>query len=136
MSSPDQIPAITIAREHARVRVLFEGHDIADSNDVVVMHEAGRPPVRYFPRKDVFMVFLSQADKITRHPDKGEARYFTIYRDQHLVENIAWTYETPNAVFAEIAGRIAFRPEHVEFQVPGQTPADTAIEDETVEIDG
>jgi uncharacterized protein (DUF427 family) len=136
MTSPDQIPAITIAREPARVRVLFEGHDIADSDDVVVMHEAGRPPVRYFPRKDVFMVFLSQADKITRHPDKGEARYFTIYRDQHLVENIAWTYETPSAVFAEIAGRIAFRPEHVEFQVRGRTPADTAVEDETVEIDG
>ncbi|MGR4863356.1 DUF427 domain-containing protein [Caulobacter sp. LARHSG274] len=136
MTPPDQSPSTTVARERGRVRVLFEGHDIADSDDVVVMHEAGRPPVRYFPRKDVFMVFLSQADKTTRHPDKGEARYFTIYRDQHLVENIAWSYETPGAAFAEIAGRIAFRPEHVEFQVHGHTPADTAIEDEAVETDG
>lgn len=136
MTNPDHTPSISIVRERARVRVLFEGHDLADSDDVVVVHEAGRPSTRYFPRKDVFMVFLSQTDKITRNPDKGDARYFTIYRDQHLVENMAWSYETPNAPFADIAGRIAFYPEHVEFQTPGHTPADTAIEDEDVEING
>lgn len=136
MTSPDQIPSISIAREGARVRVLFEGHDIADSDDVVVVHEAGRPSVRYFPRKDVFMVFLSQTDKVTRNPDKGDARYFTIYRDQHLVENMAWSYETPKPAFADIAGRIAFYPEHVEFQVAGHTAAETEIQDEDVEIDG
>ena len=134
MTSPDPAPAITIERERTRVRVLFEGHDIADSDDVVVVRQAGRPPTRYFPRKDVFMVFLSQTDKITRNPDKGDACYFTIYRDQHLVENMAWSYETPNPPFADIAGRIAFSPEHVEFQVQGHTPADTPIADEDVEI--
>lgn len=123
-----------IARERTRVRVLFEGHDIADSADVVVVRETGHPPVRYFPRKDVFMVFLSQTDKVTRNPDKGDARYFTIYRDQHIVDNVAWSYETPNAAFAGIAGRIAFRPEHVEFQVHGHSAAETEIEDEGVDI--
>jgi uncharacterized protein (DUF427 family) len=123
-----------IVRERTRVRVLFEGHDIADSDDVVVVRESGRPPVRYFPRKDVFMVFLSQTDKVTRNPDKGDARYFTIYRDQHIVENVAWSYETPSAPFADIAHRIAFRPEHVEFQVHGQSAAQTEIDDEGVDI--
>jgi uncharacterized protein (DUF427 family) len=123
-------------REPGRVRALFEGHDIADSDEVMVVHEAGRPPTRYFPRKHVFMVFLRQTDKVTHNPDKGDARYFTIYRDQHLVENIAWSYETPKPPFADIAGRIAFRSEHVEFQVQGHTAADSAITDEGVEIDG
>jgi uncharacterized protein (DUF427 family) len=125
-----------IVRERTRMRVLFEGHDIADSDDVVVVHEAGRPPVRYFPRKDVFMIFLRQTEKITRNPDKGDARYFTIYRDQHIVDNVAWSYETPNAPFAAIAGRIAFYPEHVEFQVHGHSAAETEIEDRDVEISG
>jgi uncharacterized protein (DUF427 family) len=136
MTNPDHTSSISIVRERTRVRVLFEGHDIADSDDVVVVHEPGRPPARYFPRKDVFMVFLSQTNKITRNPDKGDACYFTIYRDQHLVENMAWSYEAPNPPFAEIAGRIAFRPEHVEFQSHGQTAADTGIADEGVEISG
>jgi uncharacterized protein (DUF427 family) len=125
-----------IVRERTRVRVLFEGHDIADSDDVVVVRETGRPPVRYFPRKDVFMVFLRQTDKVTRNPDKGDACYFTIYRDQHIVDNVAWSYETPNAPFADIAGRIAFRPEDVEFQADGHSAADTEIADEGVDIGG
>lgn len=123
-----------IIREGTRVRVLFEGHDIADSDDVVVVRETGHPPVRYFPRKDVFMIFLSQTDKVTRHPDKGDARYFTIYRDQHIVDNVAWSYAAPKAPFADIAGRIAFRPEHVEFQVHGYSAAETELEDEGVDI--
>lgn len=136
MTSSPSGKAFEIVRERTRVRVLFEGHDIADSDDVVVVREAGHPPVRYFPRKDVFMVFLSQTDKVTRNPDKGDARYFTIYRDQHIVDNMAWSYETPNAPFADIAGRIAFYPEHVEFQADGHSPAETEIQDEDVEIDG
>lgn len=134
MTSSPSDPTFEIVRERTRVRALFEGHDIADSDDVVVVHEAGRPSVRYFPRKDVFMVFLSQTDKVTRNPDKGDARYFTIYRDQHIVDNVAWSYETPNAPFADIAGRIAFRPEHVEIQVDGQSAAETEIDDEGVDI--
>ena len=134
MTFPQSDPTFEIVRERTRVRALFEGHDIADSSDVVVVREAGRPPVRYFPRKDVFMVFLSQTDKVTRNPDKGDARYFTIYRDQHIVDNVAWSYETPNAPFADIAGRIAFRPEHVEIQVDGHSAAETEIDDEGVDI--
>lgn len=125
-----------ITREPMRVRALFEGHDIADSDDVVVVREVGRPPVRYFPRKDVFMAFLHQTDKVTRNADKGDARYFTIYRDQHIVDNMAWSYEAPNAPFADIAGRIAFRPEHVEFQIDGHSPAENGIDDEGLVVEG
>jgi len=136
MNSPAPEPSFTIERERMRVRVLFEGHDLADSDDVVVLHEAGRHPVRYFPRKDVQMIFLQKATKVTRNPDKGDAHYFTIYRDQHIVENMAWSYENPNGPFAAIAGRMAFQPEHVEFQSAGRTPAETELDDEGVEIDG
>jgi len=107
-----------------RARALFEGHDIADSADVVVVRDTGHPPVYYFPRKDVFMVFLRETDKVTHNADKGQARYFTIYRDQHIVDNVAWSYEAPPPAFAAIAGRIAFHPAHVDFQVDGHAAAD------------
>lgn len=107
-----------------RARALFEGHDIADSADVVVVRDQGHPPAYYFPRKDVFMVFLRETDKVTHNADKGEARYFTIYRDQHIVDNVAWSYEAPPPAFAAIAGRIAFHAAHVDFQVDGHSPAD------------
>ncbi|MBO9706673.1 MAG: DUF427 domain-containing protein [Caulobacter sp.] len=113
-----------------RARALFEGHDIADSADVVVVRDPGHPPVYYFPRKDVFMVFLSETDKVTHNADKGEARYFTIYRDQHIVDNVAWSYEAPPPAFAAIAGRIAFHPAHVDFQVEGHPIADVQEDDD------
>lgn len=120
--------------EGVRARALFEGHDIADSKDVVMVRQEGHPAAYYFPRKDVFMVFLQRADKVARNPDKGEAHYFTIYRDQHIVDNVAWSYETPEPAFAAIADRIAFHPAHVEFQVEGHSAAE-AQEDEGAEAD-
>jgi uncharacterized protein (DUF427 family) len=105
-----------LVRASGRVRALFSGHDIADSDDVLVLHQPGRPIVRYFPRKDVAMVFLRQTDKTSDSPTKGRAVYFTIDRDQYIVDNFAWSYEQPLAPFGELAGRIAFFPEHVEFQ--------------------
>ncbi|KRA76379.1 hypothetical protein ASD89_01290 [Caulobacter sp. Root656] len=125
MNSSGSGKTFDIVRERTRVRALFEGHDIADSDDVVVVRETGRPPVRYFPRKDVFMVFLRQTDTVTRHPDKGEAHHFTIYRDQHIVDDVAWSYAAPSAAFADIAGRIAFRHDDVDIQIDGH-PADEA----------
>lgn len=113
-----------------RARALFEGHDIADSADVVVVRDPGHPPAYYFPRKDVFMVFLRETDKVTHNADKGEARYFTIYRDQHIVDNVAWSYEAPPPAFAAIAGRIAFHPAHVDFQVEGHSTADVQEDDD------
>jgi uncharacterized protein (DUF427 family) len=134
MTASETASPVTFTREPTRVRALFEGHDIADSDDVITVRAEGHPPVYYFPRKDVFMVFLSQTDKVTRNPDKGEARYFTIYRDQHIVDNVAWSYESPHAPFAAIAGRIAFQPAHVEIQVHGHSAAETEVEDGDIDI--
>ena len=134
MTASESARPFTLVREPTRVRALFEGHDIADSDDVIVLREAGHPPAYYFPRKDVFMVFLSQTDKVTRNPDKGDARYFTIYRDQHIVDNVAWSYAAPNAPFAAIADRIAFQAAHVEIQVHGHSAAETEVDDQGADI--
>lgn len=115
MKIPDESHPITIDPAPVAVRVLFEGHEIADSDDVLVLKEASYPPVYYFPREDVRMMFLRRTDKVTHCPYKGDASYFTIYRDAKVVENAVWTYETPFATVGQIANRVAFYPEHVEF---------------------
>lgn len=129
MKMPDQNHPITLEREPNRVRVLFEGHEIADSGDVLVLREAGYPPVRYFPRDDVRMTFLSRTHKITHCPYKGAAAYFTIHRDGKLIENAVWSYEDPFPTVGQIGGRVAFYPQHVEFEVGAHTAAETAAID-------
>jgi uncharacterized protein (DUF427 family) len=109
------------------VQVLFEGHLLADSGDVLVLREADYDPVFYFPRKDIEMAVLQSSEKRTHCPYKGDASYFTIMRDRKIVENVAWSYEQPLSDRSDIAGRIAFYPEHVEFHVT-DTPADAPEE--------
>ena len=122
---------ITCSREAGRVAVLFEGHEIADSGDVLLLREASYAPVRYFPRSDVAMAFLQKTDKVTHCPHKGDATYYTIHRDRQIIENAVWSYEAPFPAVARIAGRLAFYPEHVEFKRAGLTPAET----QTLDVD-
>lgn len=125
MKIPDQSHPITITRSPNTVRVLFEGHEIAESDDVLVLKEASYPAVFYFPRDDVRMAFLRRTDKVTHCPYKGDASYFTIYRDAQVIENAVWSYEAPFASVGQIGNRVAFYPEHVEFQLGELTAAET-----------
>lgn len=125
MKIPDESHPITIERAPTAVRVLFEGHEIADSDDVLVLKEANYPPVYYFAREDVQMPFLRRTDKVTHCPYKGDANYFTIYRDAKVIENAVWTYEDPFSAVGRIAHRVAFYPEHVAFELGERTAAQT-----------
>jgi len=129
MKTPDESHPITLEREAARVSVLFEGHQIAESDDVVLLREAGYPPVRYFPRQDVRMMFLRRTDKITHCPYKGAASYFTINRDGQVIDNAVWSYEDPFPAVGAIGNRVAFYPQHVEFQIGQLTAAQTQAVD-------
>ncbi|PZR32470.1 DUF427 domain-containing protein [Caulobacter segnis] len=129
MKIPDETHPITIEPVPGTVRVIFEGHGIADSDDVFVLREANYPPVYYFPRDSVQMAFLRRTDKVTHCPYKGDASYFTIYRDRQIIDNAAWSYEDPYAAVGPIAARIAFYPEHVEFQLDDRSPAETEAMD-------
>lgn len=129
MKIPDESHPITISRAANTVRVLFEGHEIADSGDVLVLKEANYPPVFYFPRGDVQMDFLRRTDKVTHCPYKGDATYYTIYRDRQIIDNAVWSYEDPYAAVGQIAGRIAFYPEHVEFELGDRTAAQSEATD-------
>lgn len=116
--------AETIERDPRRIRVLFGDHEVADSDDVLVVSEPGAAPVLYFPRRDVEMLVLGQTHHQTVSATKGRAVYFTIYRDGHIAENAAWSFEAPPPPFQAIAGHIAFRPGHFEFSADGDATAD------------
>jgi uncharacterized protein (DUF427 family) len=114
----------TIERDPRRIRVMYGGHEIADSDDVLVVREPGRSPVRYFPKKDVEMAILGKTDRQTPTASKGVASYFTIYRDAHVVENAIWSFENPPPEYEAIAGRLAFQPVHFEFATGDHSPVD------------
>lgn len=112
----------TLAAAPGRVRVLFEGHEVADSRLALLLGERGQAPVYYFPRQDVQMSVLEANDRRTVSPALGTATWFTISRDAKVVEDVAWSYETPEGEAELVDSYIAFAPEHVTFE------ADTAVQ--------
>jgi uncharacterized protein (DUF427 family) len=89
---------------------------LGESRKALELIEGALPPVIYFPREDIGMAFLEPSDKTTTCPKKGVASYFHLVGRSGQVDNVAWTYETPNADAASIAGYLAFTPGtvHVE----------------------
>ena len=67
---------ITVEAEPKRMRVVFNGETIADSNKTVLLHETRLPDTHYFPRQDVAMDFLNSTDHHTFCPYKGNASYW------------------------------------------------------------
>ena len=105
---------ITIASIPGRLRVMWRGRAIAETTRAIELVEAGYKPVAYIPRADVDMNWLKRSERVTTCPYKGEANYFSVVDGEVRDENIVWTYEKPKADVAEIAGCLAFYPNHVE----------------------
>jgi len=114
MKLPGPDHPITLEPSRQRVRAAFQRHVFADTDDAVILREAGYPPVYYLPMEDVEMSFLSKTEHHTTCPYKGEASYWSIYMDGQLAENGAWAYEEPYPAVAGVKGRIAFYPSMVE----------------------
>lgn len=113
MLTPGPDHPITLEPAAGRWRVEFNKHVIADSNDALILREAGCRPVVYFPRTDVAMEYMGRSNHHTQCPYKGEASYYTLTMDGEILENGVWSYEHPYEAMEPIAGRIAFYPEQV-----------------------
>lgn len=78
-----------------RVRAVFGGATIADSTNVLLLREAGRLPVYYFPWSDVQAGMLARSEHSTVSDLKGMATYFHVRVGERTAEHAAWSYEAP-----------------------------------------
>lgn len=116
MKTPGPDHPITITPSAKRVLALYQGHVIADTTRALSLKEASYKAVPYFPREDVAMDYLSRTDLSTYCPYKGDASYYTVFRDGELSENAVWTYEEPYPAMEQIRGYLAFYPNKIEVQ--------------------
>jgi uncharacterized protein (DUF427 family) len=91
-----------------RMRVRFAGRWIADSGDVVLLHEPGRYPVAYFPRGDIEEGILIGEDRVTQHRDLGDTAWFTVKVPGQEANHCAWQHTGLPAHAAVLDGRLAF----------------------------
>ncbi|MEU0185120.1 DUF427 domain-containing protein [Streptomyces sp. NPDC006207] len=107
---PDPLPERMLFAERLRrrMRVRFAGEWIADSEDVVLLHEPGRYPVAYFPRSDVLPEALVAGNHVTRHKDLGDTAWFAVRAGERTAERAAWELVALPEHAGDLKGRIAF----------------------------
>jgi uncharacterized protein (DUF427 family) len=91
-----------------RMRVRFGGAWIADSEDVVLLHEPGRYPVAYFPLGDIVAGVLQPSEHTTSHRDLGPTSWYTVQAGAQSKPRAAWEHIGLPAYAGELKGRIAF----------------------------
>lgn len=91
-----------------RIRADVQGQTMANSRDVLVMHETRLAPVFYFPREDVRMDLLVKSDLHTHCPFKGNASYWAIKVGETLIKDAVWSYETPYDESSSVREYMAF----------------------------
>lgn len=91
-----------------RMRVRFADHWVADSEDVVLLHEPGRYPVAYFPLADIEQAVLTEEDRVTEHPDLGAVRWYTVALGDRSTPHAAWQHSALPEHAAVLTDRVAF----------------------------
>ena len=114
MKTPGPDHPITVTANPSRMRVRFDDHVIADTDKALTLQEASYTPVTYFPREDVETGYMSKTATVTHCPYKGDATYYAIRMDGRLIEDAAWSYESPYPAMEAIRGLLAFYPNKVE----------------------
>jgi uncharacterized protein (DUF427 family) len=107
---PDPLPERLLYVEplRRRMRVLFGGSWIADSENVTLLHEPGRYPVAYFPLGDVAMDVLEPSDHTTSHRDLGPTAWYTIRAGEQNTPRAAWQHKELPFHAGELKERVAF----------------------------
>ncbi len=80
-----------------RMRVMLGGHVIAESDDVIVLHEPGRYPVAYFPKSSILPDALVATDRRTDHPGLGETTWFEVRGGMETRGRGAWEHTGASA---------------------------------------
>jgi uncharacterized protein (DUF427 family) len=91
-----------------RMRVRFADRWIADSEDVILLHEPGRYPVAYFPLGDIEAGILIAENRVTQHHDLGDTQWFTIKVSEREASHSAWQHTGLPQHAAVLDGRLAF----------------------------
>jgi uncharacterized protein (DUF427 family) len=107
-----------------RVRAMFAGHVIADSDDVLVLHQAGRRPMHFFPAEDVETGYLGETREGVNDLQLGSGRCYTWVMEREIIERAVCAFDDVPVGAEALAGRLCLSPD--VFEIYELTPRDLA----------
>ena len=117
-----------------RMRAMFTGHVIADSDDVFVLRQAGRRPMHFFPQEDVETGYLGETRQIVDDLQLGPAHCYTWRMDGEIIERAAFAFDEPPAWAEAVSGRLCLSED--VFEIYELTPRDLAAAPRATHVHG
>jgi uncharacterized protein (DUF427 family) len=97
-----------------RIRVVFNGEIIAESDRTLRVLETSHPPVYYIPPEDVRQEAMIPCSRRTYCEFKGTAHYFHVRVGGRMAHHAAWSYPSPTRGYEHIAGCFSFYADLME----------------------
>jgi len=113
----DPYHRVDVLESSRTITVKAGGETIAESDRPKMLFETGLAPRPYLLRADVLPGILSLSEKSTSCPYKGEASYWNLRVNGDVLENAAWSYETPLTESLKVGGHLSFDGEGIEVSV-------------------
>ena len=102
-------PRPAIAEPTARrIRIVHQGVVLADTRSAWRTLETSHPPTYYLPQADIAMAHLMPNPARSICEWKGQGAYWDVMIGDDRIAQAGWSYPAPTALFAGIAGHIAF----------------------------
>lgn len=102
------------------ITIDWQGVRLVETRTALRVLETASPPTFYFPPAAVSPGLLFPDEGSSYCEWKGRADYWKLCRGTHILRRVAWSYPTPTADFAAIAGWLAFYPQNLDCRVDGQ----------------
>ncbi|OBF30464.1 acyl-CoA thioesterase [Mycobacterium sp. ACS4331] len=100
---------------------------VAESDRCLVVTETDHVDRLYFPEESVRWDLFTASDTTTICPFKGEATYWSLTGVEPTKDDVAWTYRTPLAEVAPIAGHVSFYSRALDVRVVERWPDGTTV---------
>lgn len=90
------------------VRVVIDGHTVAETRRPHLVFETNHPVRYYIPQEDVRMDLLTASTTKSRCPYKGEASYWSVKLGNETFADLVWGYMDPIPEIPKIRGLVCF----------------------------
>ncbi len=113
----DPYHRVDVYESSRRVKVKAGGTVIAETDRPKLVFETSLPPRPYLLRSDVLPGILEQSQTTSSCPYKGEATWWNVRTGDGVIEDAAWSYETPLPEAAKAVSHLSFDGDGIETEV-------------------
>ena len=97
-----------VERVPERVRITFNGVEVADSSRAWRVLETSHPPVYYIHPDDLRREYIEPSFRRSFCEWKGQASFVTLRVGDRVAEDVGWFYSDPVPAFQSIRDHVAF----------------------------